>query len=106
MTTATGSNSDVYIQPVALFNDPFRGGENKIVLCETLAPDQSPHPTNTRRAAFETFNKKVPLSPRSVFQNMSFSLCAYLQNTPLASSLITMSSPFFFARPPIFAERA
>lgn len=60
---STGSNSDVYIQPVALFNDPFRGGENKIVLCETLAPDQSPHPTNTRRAAFETFNKKSELEP-------------------------------------------
>ena len=65
---AVGTNSDVYIRPVALFNDPFRGGDNKIALCETLLPDGKPHPTNTRAAALASFLKKpeevrLPLFP-------------------------------------------
>ncbi|KAL1934628.1 hypothetical protein VTP01DRAFT_6810 [Rhizomucor pusillus] len=47
---AEGHDSDVLIQPVALFADPFRGGNNKFVICETFNPDGTPHKTNYRAA--------------------------------------------------------
>lgn len=37
-----GSNADVYLLPVALYNDPFRGGNNKLVLCETITYNKQP----------------------------------------------------------------
>jgi len=45
---AEGSNSDVYLHPVALFNDPFRRGNNKLVLCETYDYTGKPQDTNLR----------------------------------------------------------
>ena len=51
---ATGDNSDVVLKPVFPCPDPIRGGDNILVLCETLlTSDMSPHPTNTRAAAVE-----------------------------------------------------
>ena len=43
-----GSNSDVLIRPAAIFKDPFRRGDNILVMCETYGPDDLPHPTNHR----------------------------------------------------------
>lgn len=40
---AEGSNSDVFLKPVSIFNDPFLLGKNKIVLCETYTYDKRPH---------------------------------------------------------------
>jgi len=45
---STGRNSDIYIKPVSIFKDPFRGGDNILVMCECYAPDGTPHPTNKR----------------------------------------------------------
>jgi glutamine synthetase len=45
---APGDNSDVYIRPCAIFPDPFRGGDNILVLCETWDPDGSPNKFNYR----------------------------------------------------------
>ncbi|XP_064457578.1 glutamine synthetase-like [Ornithodoros turicata] len=45
---ADGSNSDVYLYPVAVFRDPFLGGPNKLVMCETYKHDNKPHESNKR----------------------------------------------------------
>ena len=39
---AEGSNSDMYLHPVAIFCDPFRGGKNKLVLCEVFKYNKKP----------------------------------------------------------------
>ena len=54
---APGDNSDVLIKPAAIFKDPFRGGENILVLCECLNNDGTPHATNTRRPAAAIFDQ-------------------------------------------------
>jgi len=40
---AVGSNSDVYLKPVAIFRDPFLRGKNILVLSETYKFDKTPH---------------------------------------------------------------
>ena len=39
---AEGSNSDVYLYPVAIFKDPFRRGNNILVLCDTYKYNHKP----------------------------------------------------------------
>lgn len=48
---APGDNSDVYLRPVAIFPDPFRQGDNILVLCETWDSDGSPNKFNYRHDA-------------------------------------------------------
>ena len=42
--------SELYLKPIRLYRDPFRGGNNKIVLCETTNYDGTPADTNTRHS--------------------------------------------------------
>ena len=37
-----GSNSDMYLHPVAMFRDPFRKDPNKLVLCEVFKYNRKP----------------------------------------------------------------
>ena len=52
-------NTEVVIRPAALFNDPFRGGNHKLVLCDCYDTDGKPHLTNSRYyAQHDVFSKK------------------------------------------------
>ena len=54
---APGGDSEVMLHPVAMFNDPFRGKEHKLVMCEAILPDGTPAKKNNRayaRSVFET----------------------------------------------------
>ncbi len=50
---APGANSDCVLSPVFVCPDPVRGGDNRLVMCEVLLPDMTPHPSNTRHACAE-----------------------------------------------------
>ena len=39
---ARGEDSDTYLYPVAIYNDPFLQGGHKLVLCETYYKDEVP----------------------------------------------------------------
>ncbi|KAK4956925.1 hypothetical protein LTR28_005815 [Elasticomyces elasticus] len=48
---APGDNSDVYLRPVAMYPDPFRLGDNILVMCETWMSDGKPNSFNFRHEA-------------------------------------------------------
>lgn len=54
---APGFNSDCVLNPVFVCPDPIRGGENKLVMCEVLLTDMTPHPSNTRAPCAEIAKK-------------------------------------------------
>jgi len=54
---AEGSNSDVYLYPIALYRDPFRLGDNKLVLCETYKYNKKPTDSNHRKSCNETMER-------------------------------------------------
>jgi glutamine synthetase len=60
---APGSNSDCVLQPVFSVPDPIRGGDDKLVLCEVLLTDMSPHPSNTRATCVATAEKYKDQEP-------------------------------------------
>ena len=62
---APGDNSDCVLRPVFSCPDPIRGGDNVLVLCDVCLPDgdMTPHPTNTRAACVETYEKYADQEP-------------------------------------------
>jgi glutamine synthetase len=60
---ADGTDSEVIIKPVALFNDPFRKGNHKMVLCDTYTPNDEPVSNNNRIWAKKLFDKKLEEEP-------------------------------------------
>jgi glutamine synthetase len=55
---ALTESSEVDLIPVALFDDPFRGGNNKLVLCEAQYADGTPAATNFRHLARRVFTNE------------------------------------------------
>lgn len=60
---AIRSDSEVIIKPRAVFNCPFRRGNNRMVLCDTYLPNGEPHITNHRAGAVEIFDRKTEEEP-------------------------------------------
>lgn len=60
---APGHDSDVLLIPVAIFKDPFRKGDNILVLCETYNPDGTPNKTNYRHAAKKVMDAHTDAHP-------------------------------------------
>ena len=62
---APGENSDCVLRPVFTCPDPIRGGEDVLVLADVCLPDgnMTPHPTNTRAACVETYEKYADQEP-------------------------------------------
>jgi glutamine synthetase len=54
---APGDNSDVYLRPVAFYPDPFRLGDNILVMCETYGADGKPNKYNYRHDAAIVLNQ-------------------------------------------------
>jgi glutamine synthetase len=79
---APGADSEVYLKPVRIFPDPFRGGKNILVLCETYTPDMEPLPTNTRYNAAKLFQKIKDHHPWFGLEQ-EYTLFEYDQVTPL-----------------------
>jgi len=60
---AEGSNSDVYLKPVALFKDPFRRGKNKLLLCETYKYNRLPTDSNKRSTCVKVMEQVKDTHP-------------------------------------------
>lgn len=58
-----GSNSDTYLKPVAMYRDPFRGGDNKLVLCDTYKYNRKPTETNRRATCAAAMEAAKDLQP-------------------------------------------
>ncbi|KAJ6359215.1 hypothetical protein OIU76_000853 [Salix suchowensis] len=53
---APGEDSEVILYPQAIFKDPFRRGNNILVMCDAYTPAGEPIPTNKRYNAAKIFS--------------------------------------------------
>lgn len=60
---AAGEDSEIYIMPRAVFRDPFRGGDNVMVLSECFTPEMKPAIGNTRAKCAEMMEKFASMDP-------------------------------------------
>lgn len=60
---AIGTNSDVYLHPVAIYRDPFRGAPHILVLCETFKYDGTPTESNKRHLCAKVSEKVRSAEP-------------------------------------------
>lgn len=60
---APGDDSEVLLKPQAIFPDPFRGGDNILVMCDCYKPDMTPIKGNTRLRCAEAMKKVESLVP-------------------------------------------
>eukprot|EP00735_Rhodelphis_limneticus_P007082 TRINITY_DN19578_c0_g1::TRINITY_DN19578_c0_g1_i1::g.24490::m.24490 TRINITY_DN19578_c0_g1::TRINITY_DN19578_c0_g1_i1::g.24490 ORF type:complete len:396 (+),score=90.88,sp/P32289/GLNA_VIGAC/64.90/3e-167,Gln-synt_C/PF00120.19/1.2e-59,Gln-synt_N/PF03951.14/1.4e-16 TRINITY_DN19578_c0_g1_i1:73-1188(+) len=60
---APGNDSEVMIKPARIYKDPFRGGNNILVLCDTYLPDGEPHPMNTRYECVQIMDRAKAQKP-------------------------------------------
>jgi len=60
---APGSDSEVILKPCRVFRDPFRPGDNIIVMCDTYTPAGEPLPTNHRNPAKKIFDQDLNQQP-------------------------------------------
>lgn len=56
---ASGDDSEVLIVPVSIYDDPFRGENHKLVLCETMLPSMNPAKNNNRHCASIIFQSQL-----------------------------------------------
>jgi len=60
---APGHDSDVLLRPAAIFKDPFRGGDNIIVLTECYNNDGTPNRTNHRHSCNKIMTTHADAKP-------------------------------------------
>ena len=60
---AAGSASDCVLRPVFSCPDPLRGSDDRLVMCEVLNSDYTPHVTNTRAAAVAVAKEFAAFEP-------------------------------------------
>ena len=60
---AIGKNSDIIMKPVAIYRDPFLGGDNILVLTDCYKPDGSPADSNHRNSCKEVMDKVASHDP-------------------------------------------
>lgn len=54
---APGDDSEVLLKPQAIYPDPFRGGNNILVMCDCYKPDMTPIKNNTRKRCADLMEK-------------------------------------------------
>jgi len=60
---AEGCNSDTYLHPVKFYPDPFRRGNNILVMCDTYKYNKEPTDTNHRKLCKEVMDKAKDQHP-------------------------------------------